>query len=202
MASSLNGTIGNNALMKRLCANHTVLVFFGLMTVLVAVCACIAVEQQNILNTPVVRQDFSTVCKSAQSLKITICMGTAIGQSFMVESADDNMLWSRSEFLDKYDETEQNQPFLYDNTFGNPDEYLFEALLDALFGDRVYEPLEDQHIVEEVRYNIVVFDDEGLEIMGLDLFFNMYCIKFGDSLYTTSPKIDNAPFQAAYMMSD
>ena len=146
------------------------------------------------------KEAFPPSFDNAKSIKITIYGGTATGQSYTIERDDDKMMWSKDEFLSKYDATKPNQPFLSDPTFSTPNEYLFDALLNAMFSDRKYSPVDHNHSNDEGHYSISIYDDTGLVIMTFDMFY-MSCISYKNSFYFTAPNIDSAPFQASYFMN-
>ena len=187
---------------------QTIVVLVALFTVLsVTACESRPPTQQLEQTTSPTVQAFPTDYSRAYSINITIYGGTATGHNYTVTRSD-NWMWSRDEFLSKYDYTKPNQPFLYDPTFSYPDEYLFDALINTMFDDQVYELTEHEHSDQESHYDIVVCDDEGTEIMAFSLFY-MKCVKFCDAFYSIAPEIvdhsipyvDSSPFSASFFMS-
>ena len=156
-------------------------------------------------NSITAEQNFSPDYSLAESIEITVFGGTATGQSYIVRRTDDKMMWSRNEFLSKYDQTKPNQPFLSDPTFSNPDEYLFDALIEAIFGDREFTltaPLMDAD--EFGRHSIVFYDNTGADIIAFDLIYpndQTHYLRFNETFYMISSVIDSAPFSASYFMN-
>jgi hypothetical protein len=154
-----------------------------------------------------VEQSFPPDYSNAKSIKITIYGGTATGQSFIVTRNDSRMMWNREELPISYDSN--GTPYLPANSFrfNEPDEYLFDVLMDEMFNNWEYSPGKHLHTDDEGHYNIVIYDDEDSEIMTFDLFYQN-CILFNGAFYSispdddhvTAPIIDGYPFTTAYFI--
>ena len=138
----------------------------------------------------------------AETIRIIIKSGTADGYSFDIHRLDDTQKWIRSELPGISDDVNQNpNSLLQSEQTYQPNEYLFDALIDAMFSEKAYEPIEQDYTDQEVRYRIFIYDADGIEIFFFDLFYYMNCIRYNDFCFSVAPEIDHAPFQVGYRLS-
>jgi len=107
----------------------------------------------------------------------------------VVRRNDSAMMWNRDEL--PINHTGGGTPYIRGDfwvrnpTFENPNEYLFEALMDAWFDDRTYMPSSCGFGYGD--WTIIIYDDEGAEIMTFDLFLNRnHCVRFNGNFYELS----------------
>jgi len=157
--------------------------------------------------TALPEQSFPPDYSHAKSIEITIFGSTATGMSYVIKRGDDTMMWSREELLAEYEKAKPGMPYPYPNnpTFNNPDEYLFDALMDAIFADRVFSQTTPFDEADEVgRHSIRLYDSESKEIIAFDILYpndEVHYIRHNGVFYLISDKIDSMPFEASFFMN-
>ena len=181
------------------------------LAVILTACTANTAEPSDDAEHPVdiesVRQHFPPDYSRAESMEITF---NRTGQRVVVGRTDDAMMWNRDEmnFLhDAYDGAGNPHPNFRNLNFPNPNEYLFDALIEELFKDREYTWSPHRYIPGTAPgFSIIIFDGEGAQIMAFDL-FHWNFVRFNGTFFSLPPftgeaVIDWIPFYVARILSN
>ena len=136
--------------------------------------------------TLVQQLDFPPDFSRAESIVIV----PSHGYRFTVRRGDSAMMWNRDELVLRFtDATGRPMPDFRNLRFTEPNEYLFDAIIETLFMDREYMLAGYAYPNPERHIKITIYDDGDIELMAFHL-INWNLVVFNDvsyRLYRYSP---------------